>query len=142
MEKFPEADPSDRADLVIIDAGALRERDLLAAGDVRAVQSWRVPVVWIGADPSGEEGAAKNRLFLTARMQRDELRAAVTESLRSSLEQPAAKPAAKLSKGLSPKKQAADAKPDSSVAGNMRDFIELVEVIEEAAREVETGNED
>ena len=146
MEKFPEADPSSRADLVIIDAGALRERGLLAAGDVRAMQSWQIPVIWIDADASVEEGLAPNRLFLTPRMKRDELRSAVTEGLRSSLEPPADKPAARVSKSPSAKKTTADPKPDSSIADTDKNIIELVEVIEEMpgdpGRGVEAGNED
>jgi hypothetical protein len=39
-------------DLVIVDALALRERDLLAGSDLEAIRNWRVPIVWHGADDS------------------------------------------------------------------------------------------
>ena len=146
FDKIPETEPSAHADLVIIDGGALRDRGWLSAGDIRAVQSWQIPTVWIGAEASEDRAAAKNRAQLTAPLKRDELRAAVTESLRSSLEQPAAKPAVKVPRAPSAKKKTAAPNPDSLVADHGRDVIELVEVIEEipddGGNEAEAGNQD
>jgi hypothetical protein len=144
LEKLPGVDPSAEADLVIIDAGALREGGVLAGGEDRAVRTWRIPVVWIGSDARGAEATAQNRLLLSAPLKRDELRAAVGEGLRSSLEQ-TAKPATKSTKAVSAKKKTAVPNPEPAVADNGTKIIELVEVIEEMsdpATEVEAGNED
>lgn len=146
-DKIPEAEPSPYADLVIIDAGALRDRGCLSAGDIRALQSWQIPIVWIGSEAFGDSAPPKNRLQITAPLKRDELRAAVTECLRSSLvEQAAPGPARKPAEVLLVRKKTAGRKPDRAVAVNRQEIIELVEVIEEvpgdAGREVEAGSED
>jgi hypothetical protein len=145
LEKLPEVDPSAEADLVIIDAGALRERGLLAGGEDRVVRTWQIPVVWIGSDGRGAEATARHRLLLSAPLKRDDLRAAVGEGLRSSLEQTAAKPATKSPKAVPAKKKTAVPNPEPAVADNGKKIIELVEVIEEMsdpATEVEAGHED
>ena len=144
-DHIPESEPSSDADLAIIDVGALRDRSGLSAGDMRAVQSWQLPIVWIGSGGSGEGTAVKNSLQLTAPLKRDELRAAVTEALRSTKgERAGAAPARKRAHVASSNKRTVEQKPDGIVADNEREVIELVEVIEDApgdAREAEAGNE-
>ena len=138
LEKIPAMDPSAQADAVIIDAGALREIGL-AGDELRGVQNWRIPVVLIGAEASGKR-ATKNCVQLAAPIKKDELRAALMESLRSSV-------VATAGAGPGPtrvEKKAAAPKPASIAAASGKEVIELVEVIEDlpedGGNEVEAGN--
>jgi DNA-binding response OmpR family regulator len=143
-EKIPEAEPLAEADLAIIDAGALRERDLLTAGAVRAVQKWRVPVVLIDAEALGDVGASKNFGRLITPLKRDELRAAVAHGLRS-LAAADATLAPAVKGGTSPvatKKKTSELQPDSVAYGNGKEVIELVDVIEETPGHDEARNKD
>ena len=132
LEKIPEAEPAAEADLVIIDAGALRERDSLPAQDVRAAQSWRVPVVWIGVEALGALAATKNLVQLSAPVKRDELRTAVSESLRApSSGQASPERAAKRPGPAVATKQKTTPKRDGVAADQDSEFIDLVDVIDE-----------
>ena len=133
LEKIPEADPAAVADLVIIDAAALRERNLLPAHEVRAAQSWRLPVVWVGAEALGDLAVSKNLVRLSAPVKRDELRKAVDESLRAPFAEQAstARAAKRSGSAAATKKKTTESKRHSIAAEQDREFIELVDVIEE-----------
>ena len=133
LEKIPDAVLAPEADLVIIDATALRERDLLPPHEVRAAQSWRIPVVWIGVESLGELAASKNLARLSAPVKRDELRTAVAESLRSpSAGQASPERAAKRAGSVvAARKKATEPKQDHVATDNDKKFIELVDVIDE-----------
>jgi hypothetical protein len=132
LERIPATDPSAEVDVVIIDAGALDERGTLSADEVQAVQSWQTPIIWIGSESARQRAASKNRLQLAAPIKREELRAAVAESLRSRAVEPhAAEPATKRSAVVSARKKTAEPKADSLAADNEKEVIELVDVFEE-----------
>lgn len=140
LEKIPEAEPAAETDLVIIDAAALRERSSLPAQDVRAVQSWRIPVLWIGAEAVSGLAASKNLAQLSAPVKRDELRSAVTEGLRAPADHGLAQRPEKQSGSIvAAKKKTSEPKLDSALGDHDREIIELVDVIDEVP---EPGRED
>ena len=140
LEKIPEAEPGAETDLVIIDAAALRERSSLPAQDVRAVQSWRIPVLWIGAEAVSGLAASKNLAQLSAPVKRDELRSAVTEGLRPPADHGLAQRPEKQSGSIgAAKKKTSEPKLDSALGDHNREIIELVDVIDEVP---EPGRED
>ena len=132
-EKIPDAGLAAESDLVIIDAAALRERDLLPAHEVRAAQSWRIPVVWIGVESLGDLAASRNLARLSAPVKRDELRTAVAEGLRApSAAQVSPERAAKRSGSVvAAKKKTTEPKQDHLASDNDKKIIELVDVIDE-----------
>jgi hypothetical protein len=132
LEKIPEAEPAE-TDLVIVDAAALCERGSLPALDIGAVQSWRIPVVWIGAEVVSGLAASKNLARLSAPVKRDALRSAVTEGLRAPpADHGSAQRAEKrFDSVVAAKKKTSEPKLDSVTGGQDQKIIELVDVIEE-----------
>lgn len=121
-DKIPEAESAAKADLVIIDAGALRRRRPLTGEDLSRIQSWRVPIIWLDDEALG--GASKV-VHLTPPLNREQLRTAVTDCLRSSSpRRPAPVPATTRAKSLT---TAADTMADE------KEVIELVDVFEESS---------
>jgi hypothetical protein len=61
-ETMPDAAALKDVDLVIVDAAALRERDAMAAGELRDVQNWKTPTIWIdnASDSEGGRGMFGN----------------------------------------------------------------------------------
>ncbi len=140
LEKIPEAEPAAETDLVIVDAAALCERGSLPAQDVRAVQSWRIPVLWIGTEAVSGLAASKNLARLSAPVKREELRSAVTEGLRAPPDHRSAQRAEKRSGSIvAAKKKTSEPKLDSADGDHDREIIDLVDVIEEVP---EPGRED
>jgi hypothetical protein len=128
VEIIPEAKALKAADVVIVDAGALRERGALTARELQLVKSWQVPTLWI--DPDGKPPNEKFKQ-LTWPLGRDELKKAVAECL--------AKPigksesiAAPENRGGAPvaEKQAPRELEASEPAGADKQVIELVDVVE------------
>lgn len=127
------------ADLLIIDAAALRGVDALSTQEIRAVQRCRVPVVWIDADAAPDTAAFTKLVRLVPPLKRDELRAAAAECLRltSAPSSPASKPArtgAEKTKAIEPKSQ-------SAAPEKAKEFIELVDVFEETPKRDEINAE-
>ena len=140
FDKIPATEALVAVDLLIIDAAALRGADALSTREIRAVQSCRVPVVWIDADAAALDTAAFTKLVrLVPPLKRDELRAAAAECLRLTVEQPSApsKPARK----LAAKTKAIEAKPENAAPENAAEFIELVDVFEEPPQRDEINAE-
>jgi hypothetical protein len=134
LEKIPEAEPAAEVDLVIIDSAALCERDSPTAGGVRAVQSWRLPVIFMGAGTIGDKAAPKNSKRLIMPLKRDDLKTAVAESLRLPAQRRAssAEPAPTSSaSAVAAKKKASGVEPDGVTSDNGKEVIELTDVIEE-----------
>ena len=68
-------------DLVIVDAAALRATNTLNSQLVRAVQSWKVPTIWID-DTGARQAPARDKLVvLTGPIQKESLQSAVTKCL-------------------------------------------------------------
>ena len=68
-------------DLVIVDSAALRATNTLNSQLVRAVQSWKVPTIWID-DTGARQAPARDKLVvLTGPIQKESLQSAVTKCL-------------------------------------------------------------
>jgi hypothetical protein len=138
MENLPESGSLKDFDVVIVDAAALMEKDLLSAGAVRAVQAWKVSTLWIESG-GGPVAPRRGKLISLRRpVQKDALQKALVECLAATAgarpigAAATAKPPAKESK--KPKAQNAD----SPAAPGSR-IIELVEVVEEMPAQEETS---
>lgn len=134
-EKIPEAEPGGEVDLVIIDHAALRERDAAVTGDFRAVESWRLPVILIGAAALDDKATSKKRRQLNMPFQRDDLRTAVADSLGSGDQRRSRSRKPPLLSSASPvpamgKTSAAES--GGIIPDNGKEVIELTDVFEEA----------
>jgi hypothetical protein len=118
-DNIPDAENIAQADLVIVDAGALRARQLLTGEELSRIQSWGVPVLWI------EENASGGGMHLTLPVSRDELRSAVANCLRS--------PSTPRSPVVRAAKGAERATPAVEATEAEKEVIELVDVFEEAS---------
>jgi hypothetical protein len=140
FDKIPEAEVLATAELLIIDAAALRSGDAWSAREVRAVQSCRVPIVWIDAEtPPDNTAAFTNLVRLAPPLKRDELRAAAAECLRLTSARPSA--ASKPARTGAGKTKAIEPKSQSAAPENVREFIELVDVFEETPKRDEINAE-
>ena len=143
MEQIPEAVAD--ADLVIIDAAALRERNSLTGREIRVLENWNVPIVWIDAEAPREPDQGARLQLLTPPLKRDALRTVVADGLRLlPAQEPSADRAANRSAGANTRQ--AEPKPDGLAAGGNKEIIELVDVFEEISgpgeRELGAGNKD
>lgn len=126
IEEIPEPERIKRADVVIVDAGALRERGALQARELRAVQSWSIPTVWIDTESSDAAPARENLFSVSGPVTKESLQRLLAECLKAS---DGAKKPAKVAPALV--KAAMEEPPARSLgAGNV---IELVDVVEEDA---------
>src|SRR5262245_66231678 len=66
-------------DLVIIDSAGLRATNSLSSQLVRAVQSWKVPTLWIDDTGARQVPALDKLVVLTGPIQKESLESAVTE---------------------------------------------------------------
>lgn len=64
VESVPEPSAMKEIDLVIVDAAALRERDLLSARELRAVQGWKLPTLWIDRSEDSPAPSSEKSLRL------------------------------------------------------------------------------
>jgi hypothetical protein len=128
---IPEAATLSDAGLVIVDGAALRERNLLAAQNVRAVQNWKFPVIWIDADAETSVPGGDRLLRLRWPIDKDALKKAVAECLGrvNGSNQLAAKTKSRAGSASSKRKQA-ELKSSPAAAHGEREFIELVDVVE------------
>jgi hypothetical protein len=135
VENIPAAEALAAADLLIIDAAALRHGDTLWTHEVSAIQSCHVPVVWIDAEPPPVAFAKMVRL--TPPLKRDELRSAAAEGLRLAASLPAAIP--KQGRTVAAKTKGIEPKPENARSENAKPIIELVDVFEETPRSDESN---
>ncbi|MGH7794361.1 MAG: hypothetical protein ACREQ2_05635 [Candidatus Binatia bacterium] len=132
-EKIPESQAAPEADLAIVDADALRDGDAAAMRRLNAIRSWRIPIVWIGAETPPAEPAASKFVQLTPPLDRESLKKALADCLGSPTSAPSRQspstpksPAASASKETKPKGPQRNA-----VAADDKEVIELVEVVDE-----------
>ena len=133
FDKIPAVEALAAVDLLIIDAAALGGSDAWSTRDIRAVQSCRVPVVWIDTETPPETAVFTKLVMLAPPLKRDELRAVAAECLRSTVAQPSA--TSKPARTGPVKTKAIEPKPQSSARDNDKEFIELVDVFEETPRD-------
>jgi len=123
-------------DLIVIDAGALRDRDQLSPEVLRAVQQTPVPVLWLDDDAEARPPKRDNLELVATPIERDALQTALA-TLISGAAPPrkaraAAEPKAAESKA-SRKKQAGDPEPSEIP------LIDLVEIVEGAPAALDKG---
>jgi hypothetical protein len=118
------------ADLVIIDGVALRQRDAAAPGEIRALQTRPVPIIWIDSGTTADEASAKT-VRLAPPFTKEELKTAVADLL------PGAAPAVETIHGqansAAPRNAKAAAKTGPTKVADGKKIIELVDVVDEAA---------
>ena len=141
MENLPESASLKDFDVVIVDAAALMEKDLLSTGAVRAIQAWKVSTLWIESE-RGPAAPHRDKLISLRRpVQKDALHKALAESLaptagaRPTGAGATAKPPAKEPKKARARSAAAPAAPGPRI-------IELVEVVEEMPEREETPTQE
>jgi hypothetical protein len=147
LGKIPDAESAAGADLVIIDAGALRARNLLTGRELSALQSWLVPIIWL--DTEALIGAATAKLVcLTPPVKREELRTAVAACLQVlSAPQPTGVPSvASAISEVATDAKATEPTPAAVGGDDEKEIIELVDVFDEVSSpddgNVEARNKD
>jgi hypothetical protein len=138
FDKVPAAGTLAAVDLLIIDAPALRGGDALSTREVRAIQSCRMPVVWIDTDAPPDTAAFTRLVRLSPPLKRDELRAAAAACLGSTAELTAvSKPA----RTVAAKTKTTEPTPQRAAPDNAKEFIDLVDVFEETPQRDEINAE-
>jgi hypothetical protein len=128
VDALPESARVQECDAVIVDAVALRQTNALSAQALRAIEGWKVPLVWIDADPPQAPDCV-NLVIVKRPVSRDELRSALAACLGHALMS----------------KAGAQSRPEQGVGGSAttirqkaaatpvqpQEVIDLVEVVEE-----------
>jgi hypothetical protein len=139
-ETIPDATAD--ADIVIVDAAAMRRRGRLSAREVKEVQAWKVPLIWIDDEAASNGAPVASAIRLSAPVARDDLRAAAAQCVRE-IFAPLPAPAAKASRSvarLAEKTDPIESEPPNAAPSDKK-FIELVDVIEETPELGERGAE-
>ena len=129
VEAIPDAAPKD-VDALIVDAAALHEQ-ANSTRIVGAVTGWHLPIIWIDGDQPGQAPDPAQCVRLKRPVAKEALRRALSQCLSATAApkstvsaEPAKTPLGKKTRT----KKAAD-----NAAGENRNFIELVDVVEEDA---------
>ena len=129
VEAIPDGAPKD-FDAMIVDAAALREQ-AKSARIVRAVAGWHLPIIWIDGDQPGQAPDPAQCIRLKRPVSKEVLRRTLAQCLSATAApkstgsaEPAKTP---LGKKTRPKKVV------DIAASEKRNFIELVDVVEEDA---------
>jgi len=118
-ETIPEAGELQKFAAVIVDAAALRETSALSAQTLRAMETWKAPIIWVDGDPP--QPPKRDKLVIVKRpVSRKAIRAALAQCLGQDFE-PAADRAGDTAGGSA-----------SAPAAKARNVIELVDVVEPA----------
>ncbi|HSQ13022.1 MAG TPA: hypothetical protein VLM90_08385, partial [Candidatus Deferrimicrobium sp.] len=143
MVTLPDSAALKDFDVVIVDAAALTEKNLLPSSGALAVEAWKVPTVWIEID-RGPAAPSRDKLIRLPRpVQKDALHKALAECLavtagaRPMGAAITAKSAAKEAKKGKARNAAAPAAPRPRPR-----IIELVEVVEEMSEQEETSTQE
>lgn len=128
QENIPESSAVNNFDAVIVDAASLAERN--AGSELRAVQSWKVPTVWIDKGDAPEVPIRENLVIVKRPVHNDSLRKALLECLTPSKVSIPKTPQS-LSRSAAANGSKAKGKGKSvAAAGDERQIIELVDVVE------------
>ena len=131
-ERIPESGSLAEIELIIIDAAALRERNLLGGQELNSIGSWRLPTIWIDAGAAPETPTIKKIVSLSWPLEKAVLQKAVTQCLGNV--KTAIVPSAALKKESAPpspaKAKPQQAKKSQSVPDGGKQLIELVDVVE------------
>ena len=129
VEAIPEAAPKD-FDAMIVDAAALREQGK-SARVIRAVTGWHLPIIWIDGDQPGPASDPAQWIRLKSPVAKEVLRRALAQCL-SATAAPKSTVSAEPAKTPLGKKTRPKKAVDIAASEN-RNFIELVDVVEEEA---------
>jgi hypothetical protein len=145
METLPEISAIQDFDVVIIDAAALMDKAGLAARELRALQGWKVPTIWIENDGGVEAPSGDRLVTLAMPVQKDALLKALAACLTATSGEESQAATARTKAMAKPVAKAAKKakEPISAVpAASKPAIIELVEVVEEAPAAKETSTQD
>jgi hypothetical protein len=130
-ERIPEPGSFEEAELIIIDAAALRERNSLAGQELNSIARWQLPTIWIDTAAGSQALTIKKIVLLSWPLEKAVLQKTVTECLGKVK---AASAPSMLKKESAPpvpakvKPQQATKSPSAPDAG--KQLIELVDVVE------------
>ncbi len=120
-------------DLVIVDAAALQEENLLSARELDKLKAWKLPVVWFGADGALAQFEGERWLRLDAPLTQEILRRAVAQNLAASVAVQAAvvgeTPPLPVHAPAIPTPTTRKKKSAEASAG--KNFIELVDIVDD-----------
>src|SRR5262245_55543579 len=122
-ETIPDREAVKDADLIIVDAGALREQDSLRDRELLAVQSWKTPTIWV--DRASQAPAREKLVLFNQTITKEALHKAMAECLGSNV---AVKPAGSSATFAA---QNHGREQGTQVAQGDETVIELVDVVEE-----------
>jgi len=124
-ETIPEAGELQKFAAVIVDAAALRETSALSAQTLRAMETWKAPIIWVDGDPP--QPPKRDKLVIVKRpVSRKAIRAALAECLGQDV-------------GPAAGNVAGD--NAAAVAAKERNVIELVDVVEPAPSGIQRKGE-
>jgi hypothetical protein len=113
-ETIPEAGEMQKFAAVIVDAAALRETSALSTQTLRAMETWKAPIIWVDGDPP--QPPKRDKLVIVKRpVSRKAIRAALAQCLGQHLE---------------PAAGGASGENAGAAAAKERNVIELVDVVE------------
>jgi hypothetical protein len=129
MASLPELADLTEVDGVIVDAATLRDHDALTTREVRAVQGWKIPTVWIDGAGALQAPVRKTLVQLKHPVRKEDLQKALADSLGPAVE---SKQSATASEGHTAARATPKTKKSKEAAGPADNrFIELLEVVED-----------
>lgn len=135
VESLPEAAERQNIDAVIVDAAMLRGAGVTV--DVRAVESWQLPTVWLDDSSSANVSNIGHWATLTLPVVREQLLKALFECLNPPSSALAA--AKKIESNIVPKPRPKKAKPTEAPATDGAQVIDLIELVEVVDDEPDNG---
>lgn len=133
VERIPDAARLKDIDLVIVDAVALRQRDLLAEHELGEVQSWKTPTIWIDNDDA-QIPTREKLLLLQGPSGKDLLVRAMAECLGTpGSGKQAANPLKSGAPGRTATTETTTPQGATAASNAEENLIELVEVVEEGS---------
>ena len=132
VAEVPDAAAKD-FDLIIVDAAALQERNLLSAREREWLKEWKLPLLWFGADGALPQSDRDRWLRLQAPLSKEILRRAVAQCLGASVgaAQGIVAQTAPLPVEAPPSAQSKARKKKTAEVNDGKIFIELVDIVEE-----------
>jgi len=118
-------------DVLIVDAAALQEREPESEPRFRALANWHLPIVWIDGDQPAQAPDRDHCIRLTRPVAKEALRRALAQclSVTAAPKSTVSREPAKMPLG----KKTRTKKALEIATGENRNFIELVDVVEEEA---------
>jgi len=125
--------PAIGADLALIDGAALREWKLLSVTDVREIEGWKMPVIWLDHDDQEAAPAPLRATRATLPLDKEALKQALlaVRSVGDAPNRPASAAPADNDKPPHTKRGARPPKTGGSKGESPHNVIELVDVVEE-----------